>query len=165
MASNAILLRLEASSEKALRFLLNGKQLIPNNFHVTEVKRVNVASLDCGGGSSTWQELVVQLWSPKGNDSQDAMTAGKFLGILAKVDASGPLDGNALRFEYGGPGEPAVQYHLSEIERKGATLDVHLMPPQAACKPRARRPLELARLDRTSDGTCCVPNVGEACCA
>lgn len=162
MESSAVLPRLEASSGKAMRFLLNGKQLVPNDFHVTEVKRVTVASLDCGGGSSTWQELVVQLWSPKDDDGQDAMTAEKFLGILAKADASGPLDGAALRFEYGGPGEPAVQYHLSKVESEDETLDVHLTPPRVACKP-----LELARVDRAalSDGTCCAPNTGVACCA
>jgi hypothetical protein len=158
MESNAVLPHLEASSEKALRFLLNGRQLIPNDFHVTEVKRVNVASLDCGGSPNTWQELVVQLWSPRGYNSQDTMTAGKFLGILAKANASGLLDGAALRFEYGGQGEPAVQYHFSGVQSEGDTLDIHLTPPYVAC-----RPLELA--DGTADGTCCAPNAGEACCA
>lgn len=161
MESNAVLPRLGASSGKALRFLLDGKQLVPNDFHVTEVKRVTVASLDCGGGASTWQELVIQLWSPSGDNSQEALTAGKFLGILAKANASDLLDGNALRFEYGGPGEPAVQYHVGGVESKGETLEVHLTPPRVACKP-----LERARLDKAalSDGTCCA-HTGEVCCA
>ena len=95
MESNAVLPYLGASSEKALRFLLDGKQLVPNDFHVTEVKHVSVNSLDCGGGSRAWREFVIQLWSPEGDNGQDAMTAGKLLSILAKANASDLLDGCA----------------------------------------------------------------------
>lgn len=155
MESNAVLPRLEAPSGKAMRFLLDGKQLVPNDFHVTEVKRVSVASLDCGGGARAWRELVVQLWSPRSDDTQAAMTAATFLSILRRAEALDFLNGDALRFEYGSPGEPAVQYHLGHIVSDHETLDVHLTPPQVAC-----RPLELALAE-----ACCAPNTGGACCA
>ena len=162
MEANVVLPLVESSSEKAVRFLLEGKQLVPNDFHVTEVKRLSVESLDCGGGESAWRELVVQLWSPKGNNSQTAMTAGKFLSILRRAEALNELDGNSLRFEYGDTGKPAVQYYVDHIASEGGTLDVHLTPPHVTCKPHERT--RSAELSVVQAGACCAPGSAEVCC-
>lgn len=162
METNVILSLMESSSEKAMRFFLRGKQLVPNDFHVTEVKRLSVESLDCGGGASTWQELVVQLWSPRGDNTQAAMTAGKFLSILRRAEAAEQLDGNSLRFEYGDTGEPAVQYHFDHMASEGETLAVHLTPPHVACKPHERT--RFTELSVVQNGACCAPGSAEVCC-
>lgn len=162
METKVVLPYLESSSGKAMRFLLQGKQLIPNDFHVTEIKRLTVESLDCGGGASAWRELVIQLWSPRGDNTQAAMTAAKFLSILAKANALDHLDGSSLRFEYGGIGEPAVQYHFDYIASEDETLGVHLTPPYVACKPHERA--RFSELSIVQGEACCAPSGVGACC-
>lgn len=151
------------SSSKPLRFLLNGEQLVPSDFHVTEIKRVAVTSLDCGGGASAWQELVIQLWSPTGEDAQTAMTAAKFLSILARAGATTLLETETVRFEYGGADRPAVQYYLDRIDLAGGTADVHLASPRVACKPRERD--RLAEVTVGQNDICCAPRSTGACCS
>lgn len=153
--------QLELFSSKPLRFVLGGEQLVPNDFHVTEVKRVAVESLDCGGGRNAWQELVVQLWSPKADNARPAMTAAKFSSILARAGALELLDQEPLRFEYGAAGSPAVQYLFERMGSEGNTVDVHLVPPHVACKPHERTRTELSVVQ---SGACCAPSSTGACC-
>ncbi len=157
--------QLETSSTKPLKFIAEGRQLVPNDFHVTEIKRVSVESLDCGGGSRAWQELVIQLWSPRGDDTPQAMTAGKFAKILAKADALPLLDGEHVRFEYAPLGQPAVQYTLSGLSATGETLEVELTPPHVACKPIERR--QMSELSVIGESSCCAPSTSatKGCCA
>ena len=84
--------------------------LVSNNFHVTEIKKVAIDSLDCGGRAGGWEELMIQLWSPGGDDTQAPMTAEKVSSIMAKAAALPLLDGKHVRFEYAHVGEPSVQY-------------------------------------------------------
>lgn len=162
MEASPVARQLESAPDKPLRFLLYGEQLIPNDFHVTEIKRVTVESLDCGGGASTWKELVVQLWSPKGNNTQTAMHAAKFSSILARAGALDLLGSDPLRFEYGDAGSPAVQYHFERIDSTGETVDVYLMPPHVTCKPHERA--QLAELSMVQNDPCCAPTATGACC-
>lgn len=156
--------QLEAAPAKPLRFTVGGQQLVPNDFHVTEIKKVSVDSLDCGGGASAWEELVVQLWSPRGDDAPQAMTAEKFAKIMAKAGALSLLDGEHVRFEYGAVGTPAVQYTLGGLRATGDALEVELTPPHVACKPAQRR--QLSELSVVQDSGCCPPSASapNACC-
>lgn len=52
MSHLSVTSRLEAAPAKPLWFALNGPQLVPNDFHVVEVKKAPIESLDCGGGAS-----------------------------------------------------------------------------------------------------------------
>lgn len=157
--------QLEAAPTKPLRFTVGGQQLVPNDFHVTEIKNVSVESLDCGGGASAWQEVVIQLWSPCGNDATEPMTAEKFSKILAKAGALHLLDGEHVRFEYGAAGTPAIQYTLGGLRAAGDALDVELVTPHVACKPAERRQLD--ELSMVQDSACCVSKTSSAkgCCA
>lgn len=121
---------------KPLRFVVAGEQRIPNDFHVTEIKKVSVDALDCGGNHAQWQELVVQLWSPEGKNDVIAMTAGKFVAILEKMAAVELLDSPTVRFEYGDATSPAVQYNLGTLHGSDTALEISLEPPYVACKPR-----------------------------
>lgn len=153
---------LEAAGNKPLRFGLNGKKLIPNDFHVTEVKRVTVEALDCGGGQESWQELVVQCWSPRSDDTAQAMTAKKLLGILAKADALNLLGSVPMRVEYGAAGQPAVQYTVEGLAETEGALEIGLREPYVGCKPREHG----AGLQELSVvQTCCTPLNAGACCA
>lgn len=157
--------QLAAASAKPLRFTVGGQQLVPNDFHVTEIKKVSIESLDCGGGASAWQELVIQLWSPRGDDTPQAMTAEKFVKIMTKADALPLLDGEHIRFEYAPLGQPAVQYTLSGVSATSDSLEVELTPPHVACKPIERG--QLSELSVIGESSCCAPNTSAAkgCCA
>lgn len=164
MSNPPVVTQLEASHAKPLRFTISGQQLVPNDFHVTEVKKVSVESLDCGGGASAWQELVIQLWSPRGDNTPEAMTAEKFSQILTKAGALHLLGGERVRFEYGSSGMPAVQYELGSLSEVGNTLDIDLIPPHVACKPAERHQLD--GLSVVQDAGCCAPSASpaKACC-
>lgn len=164
MSQLAVTHQLAAAPTKSLRFTVGAQQLVPNDFHVTEIKKVSIESLDCGGGASSWKELVIQLWSPRGDDTSQPMTAEKFSEILAKADALPLLDGEHVRFEYAPLGQPAVQYALNGLRATGAALEVELTPPQVACKPIERG--QISELSVVGEPVCCAPSVSDSkvCC-
>ena len=165
MSDITFLSQLETFSSKLLRFTVDGKQLVPNDFHVTEIKKVSIESLDCGGGASAWQELVIQLWSPRGDDAPEPMTAEKFSKILTKADALLLLDGEHVRFEYAPVGQPAIQYTLSGLNASADALEVELTPPHVACKPIERD--QISELSVIGEAACSAPSASpaKACCA
>lgn len=128
---------LQEASHLSLKFTLRGRPFVPSDFHVTEVKKVTTEAMDCGGKSDSWQELVIQLWSPKGEKDATPMTARKFLDIVEVTGYQALLDTLPLRFEYGDARLPAVQYHLHQIIQTDTHLEIELKPPAVACKPRA----------------------------
>ncbi len=154
MSQRSVTAHLEATPAKPLRFTTNGKQLVPNDFHVTEIKRVSIESFDCGGGASAWEELVIQLWSPRGDDTPEPMTVEKFSSILAKADALPLLDGEHVRFEYAPLGQPAVQYALSGLNATDEALEVELIAPHVACKPIERG--QMSELSVIGEAACCA---------
>lgn len=162
MSERSFTPQLEVAPAKPLRFTVGGQQLVPNDFHVTEIKKVSINSLDCGGGASAWEELVIQLWSPSGDNTPQAMNAEKFAKILAKAGALPLLDGEHVRFEYGAVGTPAVQYTLGGLRTTSDALEVELTPPHVACKPAERR--QLSELATVQDSACCTPSSSGPCC-
>ncbi len=164
MSQLSVTTHLEAAAAKPLRFTVNGQQLVPNDFHVTEIKKVSIESLDCGGGASAWEELVIQLWSPRGDDAPEPMTVEKFSSIMAKADALLLLDGEHVRFEYAPLGQPAIQYALNSINTDGDALEVQLIAPYVACKPIERG--QMSELSVIGESACCVPSASpaKACC-
>ena len=165
MSQLSVTAQLEAAPAKPLRFAVGGKKLVPNDFHVTEIKKVSVESLDCGGGASAWEELVIQLWSPRGDDAPEPMTVEKFSKILTKADALPLLDGEHVRFEYAPVGQPAIQYTLSGLTTSADALEVELTAPYVACKPIERG--QLTELSVIREAACCAPSTSsaKACCA
>ena len=164
MSQQPVTTHLKAAPAKALRFTVAGQQLVPNDFHVTEIKKVSIDSLDCGGGASAWEELVIQLWSPRGDDTPAPMTVEKFSSILAKADALPLLDGKHVRFEYAPVGQPAIQYTLNGIDTEGDALEVQLIAPYVACKPIERG--QMSELSVIGEAACCAPSASpaKACC-
>ena len=164
MSQLSVTAHLEAAPAKLLRFTVNGQQLVPNDFHVTEIKKVSIESLDCGGGASAWEELVIQLWSPHGDDAPAPLTVEKFSSILVKADALPLLDGEHVRFEYAPLGQPAVQYALSGLSVTGDALEVALIAPYVACKPIERG--QMSELSVIGEAARCAPSASSAkgCC-
>jgi hypothetical protein len=153
---------------KPLQFMLNGKQLVPDDFHVTEVKRATIESLDCGHGTHSWQEIIVQLWSPSGKlqTAKPAMSGHKSLSILAQAKVGPQLEADVpLRIEFGNHERPAVQYDIAGIHMSDEVIKVGLEPPRVGCKPRTQQMAGLMADGAVS--SCCTPQPAQAtsCCS
>lgn len=163
MDTQRLLEKLQSCTEdKSLVFDL-GDRIIAPGYHVTEVKAVAVRSVDCGGRANTWNETVVQLWSPGSATAEGYMKVGKFLSIYQRVVASLPIDPEAvLRFEYGEVGEPAISYLVSTVCVEGDAVRVHLSAPGVACKLNAPEVHDIPVL--TSTTSCCTAEKSAVSC-
>ena len=144
-----------AAPDQRLVFQLDGAPLVGPGYHVTEVKAVSTAAMDCGGVADRWQETIIQLWNPGDDPVREHMAAAKFLAIYDRVATHVPVSAEAeVRFEYGDLGRAAIHYHVAGLEGAGETLRVHLRAPAVTCKARDRDALAC----RAGDGD-------EGCCA
>ena len=125
--------------EKALVFELSERKHVQPGYHVTEVMSLTYDTVDCGGVVNHWRETVVQLKEPGAKDVPTFMTAGKFLGIYARVAPKVPIQQDAaLRVEYGDAEQPAVHYHIDSIQLQDEQLHVVLTAPGVTCKANDR---------------------------
>lgn len=105
---------------------------IGSGYHVTELKRATVRSIDCGGRESSWIETSVQLLDGRGGSH---MRVGKFIDILDRsvkqIDHLGDADAR-VEFSLGNDG-----LRLFEITRPQATdegVSIRLNDASATCK-------------------------------
>lgn len=133
-----------------LEFQLNRQTLVPAGYHVTEVKAVTIESMDCGGKANAWKETVVQLMDGTPDEAREGfMTTQKFLSIYDRVAARIPVHADAeIRFEYGNVDNPAMQYHLVNVEVQRERVVVELARPGVTCKATGAS---------SSAGQCCGP--------
>ena len=126
---------LQGHLERPLIFDLGGGKRIPVGYHVTEIKAVNLQTVDCGGVVNAWNETVVQLWRSDLEPDTAYMSAGKFLKIVRAVVSNIALEPSSeLRFEYGDDGQSAVHYTVSRFELTSEGLTVHLEWIGVRCK-------------------------------
>ena len=126
---------LQPHLERPLIFDLGSGKRVPVGYHVTEIKAVDLQTVDCGGVVNTWKETVVQLWRSDLEPDTSYMTAGKFLKIVRAVVSNIALEHSSeLRFEYGDDGQPAVNYTVSRLEPTSEGLTVHLEWIGVRCK-------------------------------
>jgi len=152
--TQAFLDALAPHSDKPLVFQLEGETLVPEGYHVTEVKAVTIEAMDCGGRADAWREMVVQLWNGGGEEDRGFMTVEKFLGIYGQVARSVPVRGDAeLRVEYGDIRHPTIQYRVGSLDVRGDRVLVNLSYPAVSCKPNDER---LA----AGGPACCGPSAG-----
>jgi hypothetical protein len=139
--------QLRGSRSKQVLFVDENDRTIHRGYHVTELKAATFDTVDCGGQKNRWHETIVQLWVPEDEESDEFMTANKFLSIYDQVSGMIALDPEAeIRFEYGDENFPPSNYHVEQVREDERTIRVELLPPQATCKAR----------DRCEQGaTCC----------
>ncbi len=110
---------------------------IGGGYHVTELKRAEINSIDCGGTLSAWVETNLQLLDGSGRDH---MKVGKFIAIaersLAAVDG---LAEGQLAFEYSPENIGLHRYSAAEIRSLPDKVLLHLSEDRAACKPSLTR--------------------------
>lgn len=153
MTTQDFLNTLRSSESAPLRFCRSDTPLVPEGYHVTEVKAYTIESMDCGGKANFWRETVIQLMDGTPEEARSGfMTSKKFLDIYDQVAAHVPIAQAAeLRIEYGNASAPALLFLVAKIavkEGSGAIV-VELEPPGVTCKATGAS---------SAAGECCGPS-------
>ena len=147
MKTREFIEQLRGSRSRQVLFVDENDTTIHGGYHLTELKAATFDTVDCGGQKNRWHETIVQLWVPANEESDEFMTADKFLSIYDRVSGMIALDPEAeIRFEYGDENFAPSNYHVVRLMEDADTIRVELRPPQATCKARDRR---------TEGASCC----------
>ena len=94
---------LKSNLGKNLLFEFSPNELVKANYHLTEIKSLDISSVDCGGKRNAWKETIIQLWeNPLEIYKTDYMQTSKALEIIERVDSIQPIDLNTVvKIEYG----------------------------------------------------------------
>jgi len=132
--------RLRKAPAKRLLFTNADGATIHGGYHVTELKAALFDTVDCGAKKNRWNETIIQLWVPDEEESDEFMSAKKFLAIYDKVSGLITVEPSAeIRFEYGDENFPPSNYHVENITETAAEICVQLRLPETTCKARDRR--------------------------
>ena len=153
---------LENHKNKSLLFEYSPGKFVAPNYHITEVKHVKIDSVDCGSGTDSWNETVVQLWeSPSEKDKTEYMSNFKALGILKKVAQMKPFDLDAeLKFEYSNATFHTAQLFVDDFEISEKQLRMKLAIQKTDCK--AKESCGIPEPKNEVLEACCTP--GSGCC-
>ncbi len=126
---------LERQPDTSLVFSTDGNE-IKRGYHVTEIKRAQVASLDCQRGSDEWQEVTIQLLDGMALPTQKHMPVEKFLGIVKPSLAD--QGEHRLYFEFA-PGNGAFhKLSIDGIETGDTQTTIRLSALTPECKPMTK---------------------------
>jgi hypothetical protein len=140
MKTREFIEQLRGSRSKQVLFVDENDTTIHGGYHLMELKAATFDTVDCGGQKNRWHETIVQLWVPENEESDEFMTADKFLSTYDRVSGMIALDPEAeIRFEYGDENFAPSNYHVVKVTKIADTIRVELRPPQATCKARGRR--------------------------
>src|SRR4029453_12660142 len=116
MKTHEFIGQLREAHSKQVVFVNQDGRTIHGGYHLTELKSASFDTVDCGGQKNRWNETIVQLWVPQDNDSDEFMSADKFLSIYDRVSGMITLDPEAeIRFEYGDENFPPSNYHVDKV--------------------------------------------------
>ncbi len=147
--------------DKALLFEYAPGMLVGANYHITEVKHVSIESVDCGAGTDSWNETIIQLWeSPVELGKRDYLTTYKALGILRKVGKMTAYEMDApVKIEYGNAIFHTSHLHIIGSDAKDGKLLIKLAIQPTDCKAK-----ETCGVPETvpTETVSCAP--GSGCC-
>ncbi len=163
MNTSEFITLLAEHQDKSLLFEYAPGMLVGTNYHITEVKHITVESVDCGAGTDSWKETIIQLWeSPTELGKPDYMSAYKALGILKKVGAMKSYEMDAVvKIEYSNPMFHAAQLHVSGFLVKDGQLVVTLNVQPTDCKAKDACGVTETETAR-ANANACAP--GSGCC-
>jgi hypothetical protein len=137
-----------------LQFQYAADKKVNASYHITEIKRAPITSVDCGGVKNTWTEIILQLWVPENQQQLRAMKVKKALSIIDIVEKMLPLDRNGtVKIEFGNSQFDTRQMFPGEFIIDDENLTIGLRPDAVQCKAIAR------------GGSCGTNDKGEECCA
>jgi hypothetical protein len=152
MKTSQFLTTLRQHSGLPLIFRVQGDIVSPG-YHLTEVKRVNYETMDCGAETHSWAETQFELWVPPMASvlpGRGHMPADKFMRIIEKVETKLPLNGEAVaRIHASIEGQPAALHDIEGTRVHDGALWVDLTPDRTRCKAAERRSALL------TGGLCC----------
>lgn len=105
-------------------------------YHITELKSLDINSIDCGGATSSWREVQIQLLD---GQSGVPLSAGKSAKILEhSLKAVPTLAQGELSFEFA-PGNHGLRRYIpaTPIWSEGQ-VRMHLSEDGATCKAAQR---------------------------
>jgi Family of unknown function (DUF6428) len=137
-----------------------GDRELRAGFHVTEVKKHNVQSIDCGARQHDWLETTVQLLDTEGPEGA-RMQAGKLAGIFLKAGVDPAYaETKPIVFEIARPGEALQLFDFAGIQEHDDHVAVLVNNRQAVCKPGLVAKAETASAccggAKTGSGACCA---------
>lgn len=107
--------------------------VIGGGYHVTELKVLNITSIDCAGRTSDWREAALQLLD---GSTGEHMKVGKFLGILEgslrKVDG---LSDAPVHVEFAPNNAGLRRFEIGAVRHTQDKVEVALSETKATCKP------------------------------
>ena len=123
---------------KSLLFEYAPQVYVGANYHITEVKNITIDSVDCGAGTDSWKETIIQLWeSPSEIGKTAFMSAYKALGILSKVNKMRAMVADAeVKFEYGNATFHTTQLIVNDFEIINNNLVIKLATSRTDCKAK-----------------------------
>ena len=154
---------LEQNQDKSLLFEYAPNLFVGANYHITEVKHMNIDSVDCGARTDAWNETIIQLWeSPKELDKKEYMTVYKALAILKKVGNMRPYTLDAeVKFEYSNATFHTAQLFVNDFEIRNNNLIVKLAVEKTDCKAKSDCGVPEV-LETANNEPCCTPD-GNCC--
>lgn len=136
---NEFLTTINNHTSKNISFQWNENYVVRNGFHLTEIKLVQVNSVDCGGKMNAWREIVLQLWEPENTQAQEVLTVQKFLQIVGTVEKLMPLDGHLpVKIEFGNKVHETRQVNLNDVQIDESELMFFTESHLPACKALER---------------------------
>ncbi len=147
--------------DKSLLFEYAPGMLVGANYHITEVKHVSIDSVDCGAGTDSWKETIIQLWeSPAELGKREYLSSYKALGILRKVGTMTAYEMDApVKIEYGN-----AMFHTAHLNITGFTINDGQLIVKLAINPTDCKAKETCGVPETSaaEASSCAP--GSGCC-
>jgi hypothetical protein len=164
-----------------LQFQYAADKWVNAAYHITEIKQAPITSVDCGGLTNTWTEIIVQLLEPENQGQLRPMKVSKALSIINLVEKVLPLNPSAtVKIEFGNSEFDTRQMFPDKMIIDDENLVVNLRPDEVQCKAinrggscgtqndtdkcgaaTAEKPkIELKNL--VAEIECCAPNSG--CC-
>ncbi|WP_242203050.1 DUF6428 family protein [Aestuariivivens insulae] len=130
---------LENNKDKALLFEYTPSLFVGANYHITEVKHVNIDSVDCGAQTDAWKETIIQLWeSPNELDKTEYMSVYKALSILKKVAKMKPFAlTSEVKFEYSNATFHTAQLFVNDFDIRDNNLIFKLAVEKTDCKAKS----------------------------
>jgi len=157
---------LRKNQNKALLFEYKKGCFAGTNYHITEVKNVDVKSVDCGGSSNQWKETIIQLWeSPSEKGKKDYMTVEKALAILDRVNTIHPLWlETEAKIEYSNTDFHTAVLDIHNISVNSSKVIIHLFVAETLCKALESCSVlvEETSENKEKEEACCSPKSG--CC-
>ena len=152
---------LAAHTEKPLLFEYATGMLVGTNYHITEIKHTTVDSVDCGAGTDSWKETIVQLWeSPSEFGKANYMSTHKALEILSRVGSIKSYEPTAeIRIEYGNATFHTAQLYIQDYEIRNENLILKLQVAKTDCKAKEACGIPL---ETVASQNSCAP--GSGCC-